>query len=196
MLPKALQDLIEEFNRLPGVGPRTAERLAIFVLRAPATQAAVLAAVLDKLHDSIQICQRCHNLSENELCSICQNGRREDSVIAVVEDPLDVIALERTGLFKGLYHVLGGVISPIEGVGPEQLNIKSLISRVKRGKVEELIIATNATTEGEATAMYIQKQLPPKVKITRLARGLPMGSDLEYADPITLGRALEGRQSL
>ena len=196
MLPKALQDLIEELSRLPGVGPRTAERLATFILRAPVVQAQALAVALEKLHGSIQICSRCHNLAEAKLCAICQSGKRDEAVIAVVEDALDVIALERTGLFHGLYHVLGGAISPIEGIGPDQLNIGNLLKRVKQGRVEELIIATNATTEGEATAMYIQKQLPGRVKVTRLARGLPMGSDLEYADPITLGRALEGRQSL
>lgn len=196
MFPSALENLITEFAKLPGVGPRSAERLAFYVLRAGADTTGALAAALSNLHESIQVCQQCYNLSEGQLCTICENGKREPGIIAVVEEPLDVMAIEKTGSFRGLYHVLGGVISPIDGVGPDQLNIKSLLKRVGDEAVEELIIATNPTTEGEATALYIQKKLPSTVKITRLARGLPIGSDLEYADQITLGRALEGRQVL
>ncbi|MBI4101110.1 recombination protein RecR [Candidatus Microgenomates bacterium] len=196
MLPNALQNLINEFAQLPGVGPRTAERFAFYILRMPRSQSQALAQALSKLHQDIRSCSICHNLSEGKICNICGNPRRDSKLIAVVEEPLDVVALEKTGLFKGLYHVLGGVISPIDGIGPEQLNITSLLKRLKGKKVAELIIATNPTTEGEATAMYLQKRLPKGIKITRLARGLPIGSDLEYADQITLGRALEGRQSL
>ncbi|MBI3983738.1 recombination protein RecR [Candidatus Microgenomates bacterium] len=195
MLPPAIQNLIDELGRLPGIGPRTAERLAFYLLRAPAAQGEALARSLSNLHQTIKFCGHCHNLSESELCDICQNPRRDQTIMAVVEEPLDVLALERTGSFHGLYHVLGGVISPIDGIGPEQLNVKSLVKRVKKLAVKELIIATNPSIEGEATAMYLQKQLPPTIKITRLARGLPMGSDLEYADQITLSRALEGRQA-
>lgn len=196
MLPAALEKLVVEFGKLPGIGPRTAERLAFYVLKSGTDNAQSLAAALNQLHESIQICQQCYNLSESELCTICKNPARDPKVLAIVEEALDVIALEKTNMFHGLYHVLGGVISPIDGVGPDQLSIKSLIKRVKDTDVNELIIATNPTTEGEATALYIQKQLPPTITITRLARGLPIGSDLEYADQITLGRALEGRQIL
>lgn len=196
MLPAALEKLVDEFGKLPGIGPRTAERLAFYILKGDANSAEALAAALGQLHGSIQICQQCYNLSESELCAICNNPSRDTKTLAIVEEPLDVIALEKTNMFHGLYHVLGGVISPIDGVGPDQLSIKSLIKRVKNTGVTELIIATNPTTEGEATALYIQKQLPAATTITRLARGLPIGSDLEYADQITLGRALEGRQIL
>lgn len=196
MLPAALEKLVDEFGKLPGIGPRTAERLAFYVLKGGEESAESLAAALSELHGSIQICQQCYNLSESGLCAICTNSTRDPKILAIVEEPLDVIALEKTNMFHGLYHVLGGVISPIDGVGPDQLNIKSLIKRVKETNAEELIIATNPTTEGEATALYIQKQLPATITITRLARGLPIGSDLEYADQITLGRALEGRQVL
>jgi recombination protein RecR len=195
MLPASLQVLIDELGRLPGVGPRTAERYAFFILKAPQAQAEALAQAVASLHGSIKACQRCHNLAESDLCDICRDARRDPDLLAVVESPLDIVALERTGMFKGLYHVLGGVISPIDGIGPDQLNIKSLFNRLAKAKPQEVIIATNATTEGDATALYLQKHMPAKVKVTRLARGLPMGSDLEYADQITLGRALEGRRS-
>lgn len=196
MLPLGLQKLVDELAKLPGIGPRTAERLASFMLRSSNQDAAALAEAVANLHQSVRSCRQCFSFSESELCNICTNTGRDGNILAVVEEPLDVIALEKTASFKGLYHVLGGVISPIDGIGPEQLNIASLIKRIKKGHVVEVIIATNPTTEGEATALYIQKQLPAKTKITRLARGLPIGSDLEYADQITLGRALEGRQTL
>lgn len=196
MLPQSLQFLIDEFGRLPGVGPRTAERFAFYVLRGTKEQSGQLASALNDLHANIKACQVCFNLTENSICEICSDSSRDSVTIAAVEEPLDLIALERTGMFRGRYHVLGGVISPLDGIGPDQLNIVSLIERVKSDGVKELIIATNPTTEGEATALYLQRQLPKSVKISRLARGLPMGSDLEYADQITLGRALEGRQAL
>lgn len=196
MLPQSLQILIDEFGRLPGVGPRTAERLAVYMLKAPAEQTDSLARALSQLRNGIKTCRICFNISENSVCVICNDDDRDTTVLAVVEDPLDVVALERTGMFRGRYHVLGGVISPLEGIGPDQLNIATLVKRIKQGKVKELIIATNPNIESEATALYLQKQLPKAIKITRLARGLPMGSDLEYADQITLGRALEGRQAL
>ena len=200
MLPKSLETLIEEFGKLPGVGPRTAERLAFYVLKSNQHYAEQLAAALKNLHHGISLCEKCFNLAEDKLCSICKNAKRTESIIAVVEEPLDVIAIEKTASFSGVYHVLGGVLSPIDGIGPDKLNIKSLLKRISED-TEEVILATNPSTEGEATAMYIQKQLLElpsggTYKITRLARGLPVGSDLEYADQITLGRALEGRQSL
>ncbi len=196
MLPAALVALVEELARLPGVGPRTAERLAVYLLRSPKNQSVALAATLSGLHDGIRSCQICHNLSEGDICAVCADSSRDQNVMAVVEEALDVLALERAASFRGVYHVLGGVISPIDGIGPDQLNITSLIKRLKEGAFTEIIVATNPSAEGEATALYLQKQLPPKLKITRLARGLPMGSDLEYADQVTLMRALEGRQAL
>lgn len=195
MLPQALQALVEELARLPGVGPRTAERLAFYILRSNPQDSQKLAESLTDLHTQIISCAVCHNIGDQIECAICSNPRRETSLLAVVEDALDVIAIEKTGIYSGLYHVLGGALSPIDGIGPEQLNIRTLIKRVKDNTVKEIILATNPSTEGEATALYIQKQLPEKVKVTRLARGLPMGSDLEYADHITLGRAVEGRQA-
>ena len=196
MLPKALENLVNEFAKLPGIGPRTAERLAFYVLRATTDDAQRLASALNKLHAAITTCAICFNLAEAKLCTICSDSTRDTHLLALVEEPLDVIAIEKTGIYRGLYHVLGGVISPIDGIGPEQLNIQSLLKRLKKTKIDEVILATNPSTEGEATALYIQKKLPKKIKLTRLARGLPMGSDLEYADHITLGRALEGRQLL
>lgn len=197
MLPKALVALIEELGKLPGIGPRTAERLALYVYRTPKNYSNALTSALENLHSSINSCKICANLTESDICYVCSNPKRESDVIAVVEEPLDVLAIEKTGSFRGLYHVLGGVISPLDGIGPAQLNLKSLIKRLGDSGVKELIIATNPTTEGEATALYIQKQLTAKkgISITRLARGLPVGADLEYADQITLGRALEGRQN-
>jgi len=197
VLPQSLQKLTDELARLPGIGPRTAERLAFYLLRIDSGQSQNLAEALANLHESIKECEICHNFSESAICSICQDESRERQILAVVEDALDIVALEKTGSFKGLYHVLGGVISPIDGVGPKQLNITSLYTRLSSGEIKEIILATNPSTEGEATALYIQKNLPKaasKIRVSRLARGLPMGSDLEYADQVTLGRALEGRQ--
>ena len=199
MLPPALENLITELGKLPGVGPRTAERLAFYMLRAGAADSQALAQALNDVHSAIRSCAICHHLSEEPNCTICLDARRDKTVLAIVEEPLDVVAIEKTGMYRGLYHVLGGVILPIDGIGPEQLNINSLLKRLKGSEIAEIILATNPSTEGEATALYIQKQLPAankRIKITRLARGLPMGSDLEYADQVTLGRALEGRQLL
>lgn len=195
IIPKPVANLIDEFAKLPGIGPRTAERLTFYLLRSDPAAAGSLGQTILELRDGVHICSTCFNLADAELCAICQDDSRQAKLLAVVEEPLDVVALEKTGLFKGRYHVLGGVISPIDGIGPDQLNIKPLLARIADG-VEELILATNPSTEGETTAMYIKRQLEDSpVKITRLARGLPVGGDLEYADQITLGRALEGRQA-
>jgi recombination protein RecR len=196
LLPQSVAGLIEQFSRLPGIGPRTAERLTFFLLRSGKDSAERLGRAVLELHHSVRQCQVCHLLTEDQLCAVCSNDQRNSKLIAVVEEPLDVIALEKTGLYQGLYHVLGGVISPMDGIGPDNLEIASLLSRVEGGEVEELILATNPSTEGETTAMYIRRQLENKpIKLTRLARGLPVGGDLEYADQITLGRALQGRQA-
>ncbi|HSH31976.1 MAG TPA: recombination mediator RecR [Candidatus Saccharimonadales bacterium] len=196
LIPQSVNRLIEEFSKLPSIGPRTAERLTFFLLRGDETAAQSLGQALLGLREGIKQCQTCFNLAESDVCGICSHPGRDAAVIAVVEEPLDVVAIEKTGLFQGLYHVLGGVISPLDGIGPDQLQIKSLFDRVAAGGVTEIILATNPVTEGEATAMYIRKQLEGRpVRLTRLARGLPVGGDLEYADQITLGRALQGRQT-
>jgi recombination protein RecR len=195
LIPSSVRRVIEEFGRLPGIGPRTAERLTFYLLRGDTTTTGRLGEAILALHAGVQSCKRCFNLAERDECDICSNPTRDQHVIAVVEEPLDVVALEKTGAFQGTYHVLGGVISPLDGIGPDQLTIRQLLERVERDGIEEIIIATNPVTEGEATAMYIRRQLEGRdIKITRLARGLPVGGDLEYADQITLGRALQGRQ--
>jgi recombination protein RecR len=195
LIPKSVQRLIEEFGRLPGIGPRTAERLTFFLLRSQPAVSQNLGQALLELHESIRFCQICHNLTEHLECDICTSSERDKTIIAIVEEPLDVVALEKTGQYSGLYHVLGGVISPLDGIGPDQLTITQLFERLSGSSVKEIILATNPITEGEATAMYIRKQLENSpIKVTRLARGLPVGGDLEYADQITLGRALQGRQ--
>jgi len=199
ILPKALTNLIDEFGRLPGVGPRTAERYAYYLLRSDPHTATRLAQAIDRLHDGVGYCQKTFALVEKgqELSPLYTDPRRNKKVVAVVEEPLDVVALERTGHFTGTYHVLGGAISPIDGIGPEQLHIPELLQRIKDDQVEEVILAMNASVEGESTALYLQKQIGDEpVRVTRLARGLPVGVDLEYADQITLGHALEGRQQL
>lgn len=196
IIPSSVAQLIEEFSNLPGIGPRTAERLTFHLLRGESNGAERLGRAVLDLHGQIRLCSVCFNLSEAEHCVICDHDDRDQNVIAVVEEPLDVVAIEKTGLYRGLYHVLGGVISPIDGIGPDQLQIASLVERIKSNDVSELILATNPSTEGETTAMYIRRLLEQQpVKVTRLARGLPVGGDLEYADQITLGRALEGRQA-
>lgn len=201
VLPKALQNLIEEMRQLPGVGPRTAERYAYHVLKASKTSSERLARALSAVHENVTICPKTFVLMEkdNDVSPLYADEKRDKTLVAVVEDPLDVVAIEKTGKFSGTYHVLGGTISPIDGVGPEQLHVKELLERVSADKVQEVILATNASVEGESTALYVQKQLlelQPDLLISRLARGLPVGVDLEYADQITLSRALEGRQSL
>jgi recombination protein RecR len=196
LIPESIVTLIEEFAKLPGVGPRTAERLTFFLLRQDGNHETRLGQALLGLRAGIAICDQCHNYSDSELCVICRNDRRNHQLVTVVEEPLDVIAVEKTGLYDGVYHVLGGVISPIDGVGPAQLHIDSLLDRASGGAVEEIVLATNPSTEGEATALYIRKHLSDyDVKVTRLARGLPVGGDLEYADQITLGRAMQERQA-
>jgi recombination protein RecR len=196
IVPTAVERLIEELGRLPGVGPRTAERLAFHILKNDPSRAAALGAAVESLHGGVRNCRTCFNFAERDECDVCTSVSRQRHLIAVVEEPFDVVAIEKTGLYQGLYHVLGGVISPIDGIGPDRLEIASLITRIDSGGVDEVILATNPSLEGESTAMYIRQQLEDRpVKLTRLARGLPVGGDLEYADQITLGRALQGRQS-
>jgi recombination protein RecR len=199
VLPSALVDVIDAFGSLPGVGPRTAERYAYYLVRHDPEQAAQLARAVDKLNTNISYCKKTFALvsAGQKLSDLYTDPRRDKTVIAVVAEPFDIVALERTAQFHGTYHVLGGLVSPIDGIGPEQLHITELIKRIDDDKVKEIILATNASVEGESTALYIQQQVGKrKVKITRLARGLPIGVDLEYADQITLGRALEGRTML
>lgn len=199
VLPSSLQSLINAFERLPGIGPKSASRLAFFLLRAPDELSQQLAEALTGLKANTTLCPVCYNITQagNETCEICADSRRDPSLLCVVEEPLDVLALERTGGFSGLYHVLGGVLSPIEGKGPEDLKIRPLVERVRGGVVREVLIATNPSMEGDATALYLLQQLAPLgARITRLARGLPVGSDLEYADQNTILRALAGRQEM
>jgi recombination protein RecR len=199
VLPSALVDAIEAFSCLPGVGPRTAERYAYYLVRHDPEQALQLARSVQHLNTKIAYCPKTFALisSDQKLSDLYTDPRRDKTVIAVVAEPFDIVALERTAQFHGTYHVLGGLVSPIDGIAPEQLHISELIKRIDKDKVKEIILATNASVEGESTALYIQQQIGKrKVKITRLARGLPIGVDLEYADQITLGRALEGRTVL
>lgn len=199
ILPPVLTDLIDAFGLLPGVGPRTAERYAYYLVRRDPATPQKLAEALQTLPGGIGYCKKTFALvpAGQELSDLYTDPRRDKKTVAVVAEPFDLVALEKTGQFKGTYHVLGGLVSPIDGIGPEQLHIKELVQRIDDDKVEEVILATNASVEGESTALYIQQQISNrKVKITRLARGLPIGVDLEYADQITLGRALEGRQAL
>jgi recombination protein RecR len=199
LIPAPIQRLIEAFSRLPGVGPKTASRLTFYMLRGENDLAQELSAALAELRAGTAVCTQCFNITAagQERCPICASSERDAGIICVVEEPLDVIALERTGGYRGLYHVLGGALSPIEGIGPEDLRIAELVERMQGGATEELIIATNPSVEGDATAMYLQQQIAPLgARITRLARGLPMGGDLEYADQNTLLRALAGRQSM
>lgn len=199
ILPKALTDLVEAFGSLPGVGPRTAERYAYYIARHEPHKAQTLAKNLAAIHDGIAYCKKTFALidASQEYSDLYTDPKRNKQLIAVVAEPFDIVALEKTGQFHGTYHVLGGLISPIDGVGPEQLHIQELLTRIDEDDVSEIILATNANVEGESTALYIQKQIGERdIKITRLARGLPVGVDLEYTDQITLGRALEGRTSL
>ena len=193
----SLARLVQELNKLPGIGPKSAQRLAYHVVRLPADEAGALAEAILGVEETIVLCTVCQNLTDTEPCQICGDPRRDKSQICVVEEPLDVLALERTHCFRGLYHVLHGVISPMNGVGPEDLKLKELLPRLEDGSVKEVIIATNPTLEGEATAMYIRRHITPaEVGVTHLARGLPVGGDLEYADELTLSRAFQGRQEL
>lgn len=199
ILPGPIQDLINAFSRLPGIGPKTASRLAFYLLNAPDEITEDLAQALISLKEKIADCPICFNImaAGRESCEICANPQRDHGLVCVVEEPLDVVAIERTGVYQGVYHVLRGALSPIEGIGPEDLRIRELGVRVRSGEVSELILATNPSMEGDATAMYIQQQLGNLgVRITRLARGLPVGGDLEYADQTTLLRAIMGRQEM
>jgi len=197
LLPKAFEQLVDAFSKISGVGPRTAERYAYFILKGDPAKARNLASMLEALHSQIKVCPKTFTLidADKEISSLYTDTNRDKKMVALVAEPFDVIALEKTNLFKGTYHVLGGLISPIDGIEPEHLRVRELITRIKEDEVREVILATNASIEGETTAIYIQKELAGlSVKVTRLARGLPIGVDLEYADQITLGRALEGRQ--
>ena len=199
LLPEPIQKLINAFERLPGIGPKSASRLAFFLLRAPQEAAQELSEALDKLKDKIAFCEECFNITEagRTLCEVCENPKRDGSMICVVEEALDVLALERVGAYNGKYHVLHGVLSPIEGIGPDDIKVKPSIERVGRGAVKEVILATNPSMEGDATALYLQQQLRPyEIQVTRLARGLPVGGDLETADQKTLLRAVSGRQGM
>ncbi|MDP7067063.1 MAG: recombination mediator RecR [Acidimicrobiales bacterium] len=191
-----VQDLIDELGRLPGIGPKSAQRIAFHLLKLPKGDAQQLATAIVEVKDRIGFCEKCCNISEGDLCSLCADPQRQTGSLCVVEEPKDVIALERAG-FRGRYHVLQGALNPMEGIGPEQLRIRELMSRISDEEVEELILCTNPNIEGEATAMYLSRQLQPLgIKVTRIASGLPVGGDLEYADELTLGRALEGRREL
>jgi recombination protein RecR len=193
----AIQDLIDELGRLPGVGPKSAQRIAFHVLSADPADVNRLATALRKVKELVRFCTTCFNVAEAEQCRVCRDPRRSNEVLCVVEEPKDVVAVERTGEFRGRYHVLGGAINPLEGVGPDNLRIRELLMRLGTGEVRELILATDPNTEGEATATYLALMVKPMgIAVTRLASGLPVGGDLEYADEITLGRAFEGRRAV
>jgi recombination protein RecR len=196
--------LVDEFSRLPGIGPKTAQRLTYHLLRMPAEQARALADAINQVKDRVRLCSVCFNVTESDPCDVCRSETRDRSIVCVVEEPLDVLALERTGSFNGIYHVLHGALSPVDGIGPSELKIDALIKRVegsvesgvKSGAVREVILATNPNVEGEATASFVARLLAPSgVRLTRLARGLPVGGDLEYADDVTLKRAIDGRSA-
>ena len=195
MYEGAVQDLIDELGRLPGIGPKSAQRIAFHLLAADSADVTRLASVLQRVKDEVKFCKICGNVSEAEECRICRDARRDLTVICVVEEPKDVVAIERTREFRGRYHVLGGAISPIEGIGPDDLKVRELLLRLQDGVVTELILATDPNLEGEATATYLARLIKPMgLKVTRLASGLPVGGDLEYADEVTLGRAFSGRR--
>lgn len=195
-IPASVTRLIDEFSRLPGIGPKTAARLTYYLLRVPDEQALALAEALRDLKALTRYCSICNNITEQDPCPICADEQRDAGLICVVEEPLDVVALERAGNYNGRYHVLHGAINPMEGIGPDQLRIRELLDRVEKSSVREVILATNVGLEGDATAMYIHQRLRGAVRLTRLARGLPVGGDLEYADSITLAGALEGRRDM
>jgi recombination protein RecR len=192
-----VQSLIDELGRLPGVGPKSAQRIAFHLLKLPAEDAERLARAITEAKEKVSFCRRCFNVCEGEECGICLDGRRDATIVCVVEEPRDVVAVEKTGEFRGRYHVLQGAISPLEGIGPDQLRVRELLARLDRESIAEVILCTNPNIEGEATAMYLARLLKPLgIKATRIASGLPVGGDLEYADELTLGRALEGRREL
>jgi recombination protein RecR len=197
MVPEPLSRLMEALGKLPGVGPKTAQRLAFYLLDAPEAEVKALAEAILQAKQSLKHCSRCFTLTDVDPCRLCQDSRRDPSIICVVAEPRDLMALERTREYNGVFHVLGGLISPLDGIGPEDLRIRELLLRVQEGKTREIIIATNPSATGEATALYLAKLIKPlDIKVTRLATGLPIGSDLEYADELTLSKALEGRREI
>ncbi len=196
MFSPSVENLVAQLTRLPGVGARTAQRLAFHILQRPEEEALALASALTEVKERVRFCRQCGNLTEEELCSICVDARRDHAVICVVEQPVDVVSLERTHEFRGLYHVLGGALSPLDGVEPGDLRVDELLQRVEANGVQEVVLATNPNMTGEATAAFLADRLRGRVRVTRLASGLPVGGDLEYADEVTLGRALAGRREL
>src|SRR5688500_7235125 len=196
VLSPAVDNLVAQLTRLPGIGTRTAQRLAFHILSTRKEEALALASAIEEVKERVRFCAECGNLTEEELCGICADARRDRSLICVVEQPVDVISLERTHEYRGLYHVLGGALSPLDGVEPEHLRIDELVRRVDRNGVSEVVLATNPTMTGEATAAFLADRLRGRVRVTRLASGLPVGGDLEYADEVTLGRALSGRREM
>jgi recombination protein RecR len=192
----AVENLVSQLTRLPGVGTRTAQRLAFHLLRVPKDEAAALAGAIADVKERVRFCSECGNLTEEDVCEICRDTRRDQAVVCVVEQPADLISVERTHEYRGLYHVLGGALSPIDGVEPEHLRIGQLLQRVERNGIQEVVLATNPNMTGEATAAYLADRLRGHVRVTRLASGLPVGGDLEYADEVTLGRALSGRREM
>ena len=196
MLSPSVDNLVAQLTRLPGIGSRTAQRLAFHLLSTPKDEALALASAIEEVKERVRFCRECGNLTEEELCGICLDPRRDRTVVCVVEQPVDVISLERTHEYRGLYHVLGGSLSPLDGVEPEHLRIDELLQRVARGEIGEVVLATNPNMTGEATAAYLADRLRDRATVTRLASGLPVGGDLEYADEVTLGRALAGRRAI
>ena len=193
----SIQKLLDEFERLPGIGPKSAQRIVYWLLNAAPNDATRLAQAIIEVKETVHFCPRCFNYAEGELCQFCLDDQRDNALICVVSEPRDVTAIERTGEFKGLYHVLGGAISPIDGIGPDDLTIRELLNRLANNQVQEVILATNPNVEGETTAIYLSKLIKPLgIKVTRLASGLPVGGDLEFADELTLGRAIESRREL
>jgi recombination protein RecR len=191
---KSMQELIDCFKNMPGIGAKTAERMAFYVLKAPADEMVKFSSVIRKVKEDMRFCKKCGNLSEAEICSICNDQRRDKTTVCVVEEPTDLILIEKSGRYKGVYHVLFGVISPLDGIGPEELRIKELLSRIKEDKVREVILATDSNAEGETTALYLSEHIKPlKIKISRIAYGIPVGGNLDYIDQATLIRAIEGR---
>jgi recombination protein RecR len=197
IIAEPISRLVQEFSRLPGIGPKTASRLTYYLLRAADEQAIALAEAIRQLKERLVYCEICLNVAEESPCAICANEQRDHSIVCVVEEPLDVLAIERTGQYSGVYHVLHGAISPVEGIGPDELRIRELVNRIARGTISEVVLATNPSLEGEATAMYLARLIGAAgPKITRIATGLPIGGDLEYADEVTLGKAMEGRRAM
>jgi recombination protein RecR len=196
MFGPSVENLVAQLSRLPGVGNRTAQRLAFHLLQRPKDEALALATAIEEVKERVRFCRECGNLTEQELCTICADARRDHSIVCVVEQPVDLVSMERTHEFRGLYHVLGGALSPLDGVEPEHLRIDELLRRVDRNGVEEVVLATNPNMTGEATAAFLADRLRGRVRVTRLASGLPVGGDLEYADEVTLGRALAGRREM